>query len=154
MSDSNKETIHACLESIVSNINASQKSIVDHLIESKKTELNLAETKLKNAEEFLKQLNDKQIKNLKPNEQRSSTDVLYANIVLNNASEIKTLLDDQINRVKTELSSGQTKDAGKALPINIQRKSFPSEKLGLLIGLFLGGVLGFFISLFRNMKNN
>jgi uncharacterized protein involved in exopolysaccharide biosynthesis len=151
MSDSNKKTIHACLESIVSNINASQKRIADPLIESKKTELNLVETKLKLAEEFREQLNDKQIKNLKTNEQRFSTDVLYANIVLNNASEIKTL-QNQINKVRTELSSEQTKDAGKVLPINIERNSFPSEKLGLLLGLFLGGMLGLFISLFRNMK--
>jgi uncharacterized protein involved in exopolysaccharide biosynthesis len=130
MQSSNKETIHACLESIVSNINANQKTIADPLIESKKTELNLVETKLKLAEEFREQLNDKQIKNLKTNEQRFSTDVFYANIVLNTASEIKTLLD-QINKVRTELSSEQTKDAGKVLPINIERNSFPSEKLGL-----------------------
>jgi hypothetical protein len=80
-------------------------------------------------------LNTKQIKNLKINEQRFSTDMFYANIVLNNnASEIKTLLD-QINKVRTELSSEQTKDAGKVLPINIERKSFPSVKLGLALGL-------------------
>ena len=77
--------------------------------------------------------------------------MLYANIVLNNASEIKTLLD-QINRVKTELSSEQTKEAGKVLPINIERKNFQSLKLGLLLGLFLGGMLGFFVSLVINMK--
>ena len=153
MESSNKETIHTCLESITANINASQKTIADSLIESKKTELNLAETKLKLAEEFREQLNDKQIKNLKTNEQRFSTDVLYANILLNNASEINTLLN-QINKVRTELSSEQTKDAGKVLPINIKRKSFPSEKLGLLLGLFLGGMLAFFISLCRNMKIN
>ena len=69
------------------------------------------------------------------------------------ASEIKALLD-QINQLKTELSSEQTKAAGKILPINIERKSFPSPKLGLLLGLFFGGTLGFFISLFRNMKIN
>jgi hypothetical protein len=152
MQSSNKETIHACLESIVSNINASQKTIAGPLIESKKTELNLVETKLKLAEEFRTQLNDKQIKNLKTNEQRFSTDVLYANIVLNNASEINTLLD-QINKVRTELSSEQTKDAGKVLPINIERKSFPSLKLGLLLGLFLGGVLGFFACIKSILKS-
>ena len=148
MQSSNKETIHACMESIVSIINASQKTITDPLIESKKTELNLLETKLKLVEEFREQLNDKQIKNLKTNEQRFSTDMLYANIVLNNASEIKTLLD-QINKVRTELSSEQTKDAGKVLPVNIERKSFPSEKLGLLLGFFLGGMLGLLISLLK-----
>ena len=153
MQSSNKETIHTCLESITSNVKTNQKTITDPLIESKKTELSLVETKLKLAEEFRTQLNDEQIKNLKTNEQRFSTDVLYANIVLNNASEIKTLLD-QINKVRTELSSEQTKDAEKVLPINIERKSFPSEKLGLLLGLFLGGLLGIFISLFRKMKSN
>jgi hypothetical protein len=151
MQSSKKETFHTCLESITANINASQKINADHLVESKKNELNLVETKLKLAEEFKQQLNGNQIKNLKTNEQRFSTDVLYANIILNNASEVKTLLD-QINKVKTELSSEQTKDAGMVLPVSIERKSFPSEKLGLLLGLFLGGVFGFFVSLYRNMK--
>lgn len=153
MKSSSKETIQTCLDNITNNINTSQKIITAPLIESKKTELSIVETKLKLAEEFHEQLNGKQIKNLKTNEQRFSTDVLYANIVFNNATEIKTLLD-QINKVKTELSSEKTKDAEKVLPVNIERKSFPSEKLGLLLGLFLGGMLGLFISLFRNMKIN
>ncbi len=153
MKSSNKETIHACLDNIANNINTSQKTIADPLVEAKKNELNLIETKLKLAEEFHEQLKDKQIKNLKPNERRFSTDISCANIVLNNASEIKALLD-QINKVKTELSSEQTKEAGKVLPINIERKNFPSLKLGLLLGLFLGGVLGFLVSLIRNIKIN
>ena len=153
MSDSNKDIIQSCLENIIANINASQKIISDPLIESKKIGLSLVEEKLRLAEQFREQLNDKQIKNLKTTEQRFATDVLYANIVLTNASEIKALLD-QINQLKTELSSEQTKGAGKVLPINIERKSFPSEELGLLLGVFLGAVLGFFISLLRNMKIN
>jgi hypothetical protein len=151
MNSSNKETIHACLDSIANNINASQKIIADPLIESKKTELSLLETKLKLAEEFREELNGREIKNMKANEQRFPLDLLYANLMLNNASEIQTLLE-QINKVKAALSLGETKEAGKALPINIERKSFPSLKLGLLLGLFLGGMLGFFVSLFRNMK--
>lgn len=153
MSNSNKETIHACLENIAININASQKIIAGPLVESKKNELNLVETKLKLAEEFKQQLNGNQIKNLKTNEQRFSTDVLYANIILNNASEVKTLLD-QINKVKTELSSEQTKDAGMVLPVSIERKSFPSEKIGLLLGLFIGCSLGIFLGIFKHTKIN
>jgi hypothetical protein len=152
MQSSNKQAIHECLNSIVDAINVSQKIIAEPLIESKKTELNLNEQKLKIAEEFRIQLNDKQIKTLKTTESRFATDLLYTNIVLNNAEEIKILMD-QINKINTELSSEQTKDAGKVLPINIERKSFPSLKLGLLLGLFLGGVLGFFVSLFRNNEN-
>ena len=150
MSDSNKETIHACLESITADINASQNKIGHLLIESKKTELNLAETKLKLAEEFRTQLNDKQMKNLKTNAQRFSTDVLYANIVLNTSLEIKTLLD-QINKVKTELFSELTKEAGMVLPINIERKSIPSPRSGLLLGLFLGAITGLFTSLWKKI---
>jgi hypothetical protein len=145
MSHSNKETIKACLENIAININTSQKIIADPLVESKKNELNLVETKLKLAEEFKEALNGNQIKNLKTTEQRFSTDVLYANIVFNNGSEVKWLLDE-INKLKTELSSEQTKDAGKVLPISIERKSFPSQKLGLFLGL----ILGLFVSLLRN----
>jgi hypothetical protein len=153
MQSSNKQLIHECLDNIVNAINVSQKIIAEPLIESKKIGLALNEQKLKLAEEFHAQFNDKQLKNLKTTEARFATDVLYANIVLNNASEIKTLMD-KLNTIKTELSSEQTKDAGKVLPINIERKSFPSLKLGLLLGLFLGGVLGFFVSLFRGMKIN
>ena len=147
MRHSNKETIRACLENITASIHASQKIIVDPLIESKKNQLSLVEEKLKLAEQFREDLNDKQIKNLKTNDQLFSTDVLYANILLNNASETKILLE-QINKVRTELSSEQTKEAGKVLPINIERKNFPSEELVLLLGLFLGGAIGFFVSLF------
>jgi hypothetical protein len=152
MQSSNKQVIHECLNSIVNAINVSQKIIAEPLIESKKKELTLNEQKLKLAEEFRMLLDDKQIKKLKTTEARFATDLLYANIVLNNASEIKTLMD-QNNKINTELSSEQTKDAGKILPVNIKRKSFPSEKLGLLLGLFLGGMLGFFVSLSRNMKS-
>ncbi len=153
MQSSNKQVIHECLNSIVNAIKVSQKIIAEPLIESKKTELILNEQKLKLAEEFRIQLNDKQIKNLKTTEARFATDLLYTQIVLNNAEEIKTLMD-QNNKINTELSSEQTKDAGKVLPVNIERKSFPSTKLGLLLGLFFGGMLGFLISLFRNMKIN
>ena len=153
MNGSNKDIIQSCLENITANINARQKIIADPLIESKKNGLSIVEKKLKLAEQFREQLDGKQIKNLKTTEQRFSVDVLYATIVLNNTSEIHALLD-QINQLKTELSSEQTKGAGMVLPVNIERKSFPSEQLGLLLGLFLGGLLGFFVSLFRGMKNN
>lgn len=143
MSHSNKETIHACLDNIINNIKTNQKNIANPLIDVKKYELNLTETKLKLAERFREQLNQGQIKTLKREEQRYPTDLFYANIVLNNTYEINMLLD-KIVLVRMQLSSDQTKDASQTLPINIQREVFPSLKLGLLLGLFLGSVLGFF----------
>lgn len=100
---SNKDIIKSCLENITANINASQKIIVDPLIESKKNSLSLVEEKLKLAEQFREQINYKRIKNLKTTDQQFLTDVLYTNILLYNASEINALLD-QINQLKTELS--------------------------------------------------
>jgi hypothetical protein len=152
MQSSSKQVIHECLDNIVNAINVSQKIIAEPLIESKKKELALNEQKLKLAEEFHTQLNDKQLKNLKTTEARFATDVLYVNILLNNASEIKMLLD-KLNSIKIELSSEQTKDAEKVLPVNIQRKSFPSLESGIFLGLLLGfllGILGIYIRL--NLK--
>lgn len=151
MSSPDKETIHACLESIPNDIFANEKTIADLLIESKKIELNLFETKLKLAEEFREQLNDKKIKNLKTNEQRFYADVLYVNIMFNNSSEIKTLLD-QINKIKTELSSEQTKEGSLELPISIKNKSPLTPTPYALTGLFWGLCLGIIISLIKQNK--
>jgi uncharacterized protein involved in exopolysaccharide biosynthesis len=149
MSHSNKETIKACLENIDASISASQKIIADPLVELKKNELNFVETKLKLEEGIKEVLNSTQIKNLKTNKQQSSTDMLYNVIAINNSIEIKTLMN-QIIKIKRELSSEQTKDAGLALPINIEQKKFPSLKFILFLGLFLGGLFGCFFSLVIN----
>jgi len=151
MQDKSKRVINDCLMSIIDDISKSQNTIANPLIESKNAELKLAEEKLKISQEFNNKLNDKQIKVLKTNEARFSVDLLYTNMVLYNSSEIKQLMD-QINKLKTDLSSEQTKSADKALPINIEKKSFPSFKLGSLLGLFLGLGLGIFISLIKQTK--
>ena len=104
-----------------------------------------------NLEEFKNKLNDKQINELKTNDARFSVDLVYTNMVLYNSTEIKHVVD-QINKLKMDLSSEQTKSAGKVLPINIEKKSFPSLKLGALLGFFLGLALGVFISLIKQIK--
>jgi hypothetical protein len=151
MNQKNKAIINDCFDHMINDIRQSQNLIANPLIESKKVELTLVEEKLKISEEFRLKLNEKQIKELKTNDARSSTDLLYTNILMLNASDIKELMD-QLNKIKTELSSVQTKPADKALPINIEKKSFPSLKLGMLLGLFFGFGLGIFISLVRQIK--
>jgi hypothetical protein len=49
---------------------------------------------------------------LKANEQRFPLDLLYANLMHNNASEIQTLLE-QTNKVKAALSKGKPKKQAK-----------------------------------------
>jgi hypothetical protein len=151
MQDKSKTVINDCLMSMIDDIRKSQNAIANPLIESKNAELRLAEEKLKISEEFKSKLNDKQIKELKTNDARFAVDLLYTNMVLYNSSEIKQLMD-QINKLKTDLSSEQTKSADKVLPINIEKKSFPSLKLGVLLGLFLGLGLSVFISLIKQIK--
>ncbi len=151
MNQKNKAVIKNCLDQMISDIRQSQNLIAEPLIESKKIELTLAEEKLKVSEEFKSKLNDKQIKELKTNDSRFSTDLLYTNMLMLNASDIKELME-QLNKIKTELSAEQTKPADKVLPINIEKKPFPSLKLGMLLGLFLGFGLGLFISLARQIK--
>ena len=151
MNQKNKAIIKDCLDSMINDMRQSQSQISEPIIASKKIELSLAEEKLKISEAFKEKLNDKQIKELKTNDQHFSTDSLYTNVLMLNALDIKQLMD-QLNKIKLELSSEQTKEADKVLPINIEKKSFPSLKLGALLGLFLGLGLGIFISLIKQIK--
>jgi hypothetical protein len=153
MQASQKETIIDCLSSIENDIKSEQSQFSKPLIEMKKNEIKIIQNKLQNKlkidEDYSRVLKDKNFTNIKPNETQFSTDLLFADIALKNTSEIYILID-RVQKLNEDLL--QTKEAGKVLPINIQRKSFPSTELGLLLGFFLGGVLGLCISLFKNMK--
>jgi hypothetical protein len=151
MQDKNKTVIKDCLNSMVDDIRISQSIIAEPLIQLKNNELMLLEEKLKNAEEFKVKLNEKQIKELKTNGERFSVDLLYTNMILFNSKDIKETMTE-INKVKIDLSSEQTKPADKVLPINIEKKSFPTPKLGALMGLFLGLCLGILIAFIKQMK--
>jgi hypothetical protein len=150
---SNKETIRACFESVTSTITAQEGILVGPMIELKKNELDFFEEKLKFLEFFQIQLKEEQMKNLKKNGQQNSKDMLNAIMSDHNAMEIKIFLE-QINRIKIELLPGQTNFGGMLLDMKIQRRKFPSPEFGMLLGLFLGGILGFFVSYVRNMKIN
>ena len=72
-------------------------------------------------------------------------------MILFNSKDIKDT-NTEINKIKIDLSSEQTKPASNVLPINIEKKSFPTPKLGAVIGLFLGLCLGILIALIKQMK--
>jgi LPS O-antigen subunit length determinant protein (WzzB/FepE family) len=151
MQNKNKTVITDCLNSMVDDMRISQNKIAEPLIQLKNNELTILEEKLKNAEEFKVKLNEKQIKELKTNGERFSVDLLYTNMILFNSKDIKETMTE-INKIKIDLSSEQTKPANKVLPINIEKKSFPTPKLGALIGLFLGLCLGILMALIKQMK--
>ena len=151
MQNKNKTVITDCLNSMVDDMRISQNKIAEPLIQLKNNELTLLEEKLKNAEEFKAKLDEKQIKELKTNGERFSVDLLYTNMILFNSKDIQETMTE-INKIKTDLSSEQTKPADKVLPINIEKKSFPTPKLGALMGLFLGLCLGILIAFIKQMK--
>jgi hypothetical protein len=132
ISHSNKDIIHACLESVVADISASQKIITEPLVNSKKLKLSVAEEKFKFLQQFYDELNIKQIKNLNTTDQRFAINILYANIIFNTSFEMRAL-QDQINTMKTEISPEQTNDASKVLPVSISQKNFPFWFLGSVL---------------------
>ena len=151
MQNKNKTVITDCLNSMVDDVRINQNKIAEPLIQLKNNELTILEEKLKNVEEFKAKLDERQIKELKTNGERFSVDLLYTNMILFNSKDIKETMTE-INKIKTDLSSEQTKPADKVLPINIEKKSFPTPKLGALMGLFLGLCLGILIAFIKQMK--
>jgi capsular polysaccharide biosynthesis protein len=151
MQNKNKTVITNCLNSMVDDMRISQNKIAEPLIQLKNNELTLLEEKLKNAEEFKARLNENQIKELKTNGERFAADLLYTNMILFNNKDIKETMT-AIYKIKTDLSSEQTKPANIVLPINIEKKSFPTPQLAALLGLFLGLCLGILIALIKQMK--
>ena len=151
MQNKNKTVIKDCLNNIVDDIRISQDIIFEPLIQLKNNSLRLLEEKLKNAEAFKTKLNDKQIKELKTNSEWSSFNLLYTNIILFNSKEIEEFISE-INKTKSDLASEKTKPADKVLPIDIEKKSFPTPLKGALIGLFLGLCLGILIALIKQKK--
>jgi LPS O-antigen subunit length determinant protein (WzzB/FepE family) len=151
MQNKNKTVITNCLNSMVDDMRISQNKIAEPLIQLKNNELTLLEEKLKNAEEFKARLNENQIKELKTNGERFAVGLLYTNMILSHSKDIKETMTE-INKIKTDLSSEQTKPANKVLPVSIEKKSFPTPQLAALLGLFLGLCLGILITLIKQMK--
>ena len=151
MQNKNKTVIKDCLNSMVDDIRISQNRIAEPLTQSKNYELTLLEEKLKRAEAIKVKLNEKQIKELKINDERFTFNLFYMNMILLNNKDIYETITE-INKIKLDLSSERTNPADKLLPINIEKKSFPTPKYGALMGLFLGLCLGILIALIKQMK--
>ena len=151
MQHKNKTVIKDCLNSMVDDMRINQSIIAEPLIQLKNNTLMLLEEKLKNAEEFKVKLNEKLIKELKTNSERLSVGIIYSNMILFNSKDIKETMTE-INQIKIDLSPEQTKPAHKVLPINIEKKSLLTPKLGAITGLFLGLCLGILIAFIKQMK--
>jgi hypothetical protein len=150
MQNKNKTMVKDCLNSMVDDILTNQNIIIDSYNQFKNNELKLAEKKLKDAEEFRSNLDNEQIKAFKKHGERPRADLLYMSIILSNSTYINEIITE-INKIKTDLYSEQTKPASK-LTISINEKTFPSLELGALIGLLLFLFLGILLALLKQMK--
>ena len=83
--------------------------------------------------------------------ERFSVDLIYTNMILFNSKDISEIIIE-INKIKRDLSSEQTKPASNSLPLSIEKKNPLSLKLRALMGLFLGLCLGILIALTKQMK--
>ena len=147
MQDKNATVIKDCLNNLADHILTTQNMFTEPLLQLKKNRLRIAEEKLKDAEELKVKLNRKE---LKSDIETSPTDLLYTNIIFFNSRDIKELLSE-INAIQIDLYMGKIKQAEKISPVRIE-KSFPTPKLGALIGLFLGLCFGILIVLIKQMK--
>lgn len=139
MKSRSRDTITTCLESFIQDINVTQQSLSKSLFDNKYKELELIKFKLTKAKAFknlLDQSIKKQSKEINSNGLQSA---IFMILKENNSSEINSYLES-INRITQELSSPKTQPADKALPINIERASFPFLELGLFLG-FISGVI-------------
>jgi LPS O-antigen subunit length determinant protein (WzzB/FepE family) len=151
MQNKNKIFIKNCLNSVIDDIVANQNNIAEPLVQSANNQLSFLKEKLKNTEEFKAELNGKKIKELKISKEKFPVDFLYMNMILFNDKEIQQILSE-INKIKVDLSPEKTKPANNVLPINFEKKSPLTPKLGALFGLFLGLCLGILIALIKQMK--
>jgi capsular polysaccharide biosynthesis protein len=151
MQDKNKIAIYDCLNSMADHILKIQNKSIEPLLELKENGLKIAKEKLKEAEEFKTKLNSRQINELKLSDKGFSVDLLYSNMILFNAKDIKEI-KTEINTIKIDIFTGEMQLASKVTPVRIEKKLPLIQQLGALIGLFLGLCLGILIALIKQMK--
>jgi hypothetical protein len=150
MQDKNKTVIKDCLSSIADDFLTNQNTIADPVIQLKNNSLRLAEEKLKNAEEFQSNLNNRLTRESKKIGGRLGLeDLFYSNLLSLNRKDINEIMDE-INTIKIDLHSAN-KLASIVIPITIEKKSSLSPKLGSLLGLFLGLCLGILLPLIKQI---
>jgi capsular polysaccharide biosynthesis protein len=151
MQDKNKIAIYDCLNSMADHILTIQNKSIEPLLELKENGLKIAKEKLKEAEEFKTKLNSRQINELKLSDKGFAVDLLYSNMILFNAKDIKEI-KTEINTIKIDLFEGKMQLAYKVTPVRIEKKLPLKQQLGARIGLFLGLCLGILIALIKQMK--
>ena len=115
----------------------------------KKNQITATENKLKILTELGNQIDIQKIKEINTNKATFKDDLLYANIIQNNISEIR-LLNEWSLKNKQDIVLDDL--AHKVSGVNIERKPFHSFKYGAFFGLLLGFGLGLLIALMRQIK--
>jgi hypothetical protein len=132
LEDSSKEMIDLCLEGISSEIIASEVNTLEFLIQSKKNNIALNEERLGLlTNEFSK------------NNFNSERSLSAYSFFLSDPGIYKL-----IEEMKTSLDPNKTHQTFKLLPINIEIINGYSLEMAITLGLFLGGILGIFVSAF------
>ncbi len=147
----NKAIINNCLNQVADEIIINQNKIAQPIIEFKKNQIIATEDKLKILMDLGNKIDIKQIKEINTNTMTFANDVLLANIIQNNISEIRQFNEWNFKNKSDSLLNDL---AHKASDVKIERKSFPSFKYGAFFGIILGFALGFIIALTKKIKDS
>lgn len=149
MQNTDKTIINNCLDQVADEISLNQNKIAQPILDFKKNQIITTEDKLKILIDLGNKIDIKEIKEINTNKTTFDNDILLANIIQNNISEIR--LFNEWN-YKNKSDSILNNLAHKASGIEIKIKPFPSFKYGAFFGIMLGFALGILIAITRKMK--
>jgi hypothetical protein len=143
----NKEFNINCLNAIESDLILADREFIDSHKKNLKELLVIIQQQIKENRSFKQELKISEASKLKMNNTDSS---IHYTVLGNNFIDFGNLTSEFLN-LQFQLSPRQTQYASRIFPINLERKNFPSTKLGILSGLFLGAFLGLFVIFFRRI---
>ena len=149
MQNTDKTIINNCLDQVADEISLNQNKIAQPILDFKKNQIITTEDKLKILIDLGNKIDIKEIKEINTNKTTFDNDILLANIIQNNISEIR--LFNEWN-YKNKSDSLLNNLAHKASGIEIKIKPFPSFKYGAFFGIMLGFALGILVAIARKMK--
>jgi hypothetical protein len=143
----NKEFIVNCLNAIEADLMLADREFIDSYKKTLKELLVVLQQQIKENRSSKQELNALEASQLK---MITFDRAIYFTALANNFINFETMTSQFLN-LQIQLSPRQLQYTSRIYPINLERKDFPSTKLGLLSGLFLGAFLGLFVIFFRRI---
>jgi hypothetical protein len=133
--DTSKEVAQACANAIYEGVKTSQAQLIAPYVEEASKKLIIEKERLSRATEFI----------VRADKSGSGVSGAY----LATRDEIRSLVD-QISTLQAVINGNESRAARLVAPIYVKdRPVFPQKRIGLLLGLLLGGFLGLLLAVSR-----